>query len=112
MSKKSRDAPFLQRYLNGEVLSDDIDDFIDAWHETSGKKELFAFLGMTKEEYALWLRDPDLLPHIARARQTRLPLASAVRSAFAELPIAARSADTPKVRRLKRWLEQQGIFIE
>ena len=60
--------PFLEKYLGEEATAEDIDDFIDAWHENSGGMEIFEYLGMTKDEYALWLRDPDALPQIARAR--------------------------------------------
>jgi len=70
MSDHGKAQPvFMDLYLRGEVRADDIDDFIDSWHENSGAQELFEYLGMTKEEYALWLRDPEMLPAIARARQ-------------------------------------------
>ena len=99
MSRKIKpSAPFLQKYLMGELLADDIDDCIDLWHEGNGRKPLHAFLGMTKEEYSLWLSDPELLPHIALARRNKAPLRSVVDGALRELPIAARSADNLSVR--------------
>ena len=77
MSREKRTSlPFFQLYLDGEVTTDDIDDFIDAWHERPGRKKIFDFLGLTKEEYELWLRDPNALADIARAR--RLKISSAV----------------------------------
>jgi hypothetical protein len=60
---------FFDRFLRGEVSAEDIDDFIDAWHDNPEKSEIFEFLGMTREEYALWLRDPEALPQIAQARR-------------------------------------------
>ena len=42
-------ATFLERYLNGEVLADDIDDFIDRWHENPEGREIYEFLGMSNE---------------------------------------------------------------
>jgi hypothetical protein len=101
-------ATFLDRYLNGEVLAEDIDDFIDVWHENPAGKEIYEFLGMSEKEYSLWLRDPDALPHIARARRAGLPLEVALRTALEEFPIAARSANATKVDRLMRWLKQIG----
>ena len=69
MSREKRtSSPFFQLYLDGEVLADDIDDFIDQWHERPGRKKIFDFLGLTKEEYELWLRDPNALADIASAR--------------------------------------------
>ena len=95
-------------YVNGEVLTDDIDDFVDEWHENAKGTEIFDFLGMTAAEYALWVREPDILPHIARARRGNIDLEKVVRLAIDEVPIAARSADHAKVKRLVKWLEQQG----
>jgi hypothetical protein len=79
MSDKVQVLPFFQRYLNGEVLAEDIDDFIDSWHENSDRKEIFEYLGMTKEEYSLWLHEPDSLPRIARARRIHLPVSKGLR---------------------------------
>jgi hypothetical protein len=105
MSSQHHHSPtFLDQYVNGELLAEDIDDFIDTWHENPGMEELYEFLGMTAEEYSLWLRDPDTLPHIARARRVKVPLRIIIQTTVEEMPIAARSADTTKVERLRRWL--------
>lgn len=60
---------FIEKCLNGDVLCDDIDDYIDIWHESDSEDELFEFLGMTREEYALWVKDPDALPQIIANHQ-------------------------------------------
>jgi len=60
---------FMELYLRGQVAADDIDDFIDNWHESPGSQELFEYLGMTKDEYARWLRDPGTLPDMAGASE-------------------------------------------
>jgi hypothetical protein len=101
-------AMFLERYLNGEVLAEDIDDFIDLWHENPEGREIYEFLGMSEQEYSLWVRDPDTLPQIARSRRTRLPLEAVFRATLEEFPIAARSANATKVDRLMRWLQRAG----
>jgi hypothetical protein len=101
-------STFLDRYLNGELLAEDIDDFIDMWHNNPGTKELYEFLGMTAEEYSLWLRDPDTLPHIARARRAHLPLRRVIHTTVEEMSIAARSADKVKVERWRAWLSRSG----
>jgi hypothetical protein len=72
MSKKQQ--RFLDLYLEGQASADDINDSIDAWHAGSGKESIHDFLGMTEEEYARWLRNPDQLPQIARARKEAQPL--------------------------------------
>lgn len=104
-------ATFLERYLNGEVLAEDIDDFIDIWHENPAGKEIYEFLGMSTKEYSLWLRDPDTLPQIAQARRAGLPLEIVLRTTLEEFPIAARSANVAKIDRLMRWLKQIGKIV-
>ena len=99
-------APFLERYLNGDVLAEDIDDFVDIWHKNPEGKEIYEFLGMTEKEYSLWLCDPDTLPQIARARRAGLPLEVVLRAALEEVPTAARSTNAIKTDRLMRWLKQ------
>jgi hypothetical protein len=58
----SRGRAFIDLCPDGKVDFDDIDDFIDRWHETPRGAELHDYLGMTQEEYSLWLRVPDALP--------------------------------------------------
>jgi len=108
MSGRDRKHTFIDLYLNGQVLPEDIDDYIDSWHADPRGQQIYEFLGMSEQEYSLWLRDPDALPHIARARRERKPLEEVISSALNEMPIAARSSDVIKVQRLKHWLEEHG----
>ena len=101
--------PFIQLALNGEVLPDEIDDFVDAWHEGTGEGELHEFLGMTLEEYSLWLSNPDFIEIIIAARYNNQPLLSAVNDNVGSSNRLAARADQPwKVTLLKRWIEQQS----
>ena len=68
-SKREKQLPFIELYLSGKVLPEDIDDYVDKWHANPAGQEIYEFLGMSEEEYSLWLRDPNALPHIARARR-------------------------------------------
>jgi hypothetical protein len=77
MSRTAERTPsFLERYLIGEVRSENIDDYVDAWHAHPDRQELHELLGMSKEGYATWLRDPEALAEIARARRERRALPS------------------------------------
>jgi len=72
MSRKQHKVQtFMERYLAGEARDDEIDDYVDAWHARPGGQELHEFLGMSKDEYGLWLRNPDALSEIGRARRER-----------------------------------------
>ena len=34
----------------------DFDDKIDEWHESNSELPLYEYLGLTKEEYVIWLK--------------------------------------------------------
>lgn len=53
----------------GQYHIEDIDDFIDEWHKGEGNEDLHEFLGMSWEEYALWVSNPYVLPDIIKARK-------------------------------------------
>ena len=56
---------FVAKCLAGEADLDAIDDFVDAWHDGAGPElELREFLGMTPDEYALWVEQPGSLSAI------------------------------------------------
>ena len=64
------ESNFVARCLAGDALVDDIDDYIDRWHDGEGSPDesLAEFLGFTDEEYKLWAENPDFLPFILNAR--------------------------------------------
>ncbi|OQW92292.1 MAG: hypothetical protein BWK78_02115 [Thiotrichaceae bacterium IS1] len=55
---------FIRSCQRGEALPDDIDDFIDDWHDHDYAMELHEFLGMSWEEYRGWVANPNTLPQI------------------------------------------------
>jgi hypothetical protein len=55
---------FLQKFIDGEANSNEINDYVDEWHEEfEDGVELYEFLGFTKEEYKSWAEDPDYNLH-------------------------------------------------
>jgi hypothetical protein len=62
---------FMDKYLTGEVEPQNIDDFIDAWHEGTSAIPLSEYLGMTTEEYADWIAHADALPRIREKRRVK-----------------------------------------
>ena len=99
---------FIQLALNGEVLADEIEDFVDQWHESDSDEELQVYLGMTDEEYSLWFTDPDYLELILSARHRKQPLKQAINDNYlASTQLAARSDQVAKLAQLRIWVEQQ-----
>ena len=67
MSERTSVA-YLELLADGQALLEEVDDYVDLWHESESGKSLSEFLGMTDAEYALWAQEPDMLAHIVRAR--------------------------------------------
>lgn len=98
---------FIELSLEGRVMLDEIDNYIDAWHDDPENQPLYKYLGMKKSEYSLWLRDPDTLAYIVKARHDEVPLVNVVNDNYEQSRMAARSDNTVKIKRLKKWLQEQ-----
>ncbi|SDP77387.1 hypothetical protein [Clostridium gasigenes] len=57
---------FIDAVIMGDVLIDEIDDYIDMWHDGDSKLEIYEFLGMTQNEYRLWVDDESILKEIIK----------------------------------------------
>lgn len=94
---------FIQQCLDGDCGLDDMDDFIDAWHEGGTGLALWQFLGMDREQYALWVEESDVLPAILYAHRFQKPMVESVH----DLAIAARGADGDDMPRIEAWLRRR-----
>jgi hypothetical protein len=103
-------ASFFDLYARGEVSEDAIDDFVDAWHEGAGAEDvpLSAFLGMTGDEYAVWVMDARALPVILEARRTNQDLREMVRGYVAGMQAEGQTADGSVIHALSHWLARKG----
>jgi hypothetical protein len=99
---------FISLALHGDVLADEIEDFIEAWHTSDSDLEIHEYLGMSFAEYSLWVADPDSIDIILGARHRGKPLQEAVNDnvRFQER-IAARSDEAGKLNTLARWIAAQ-----
>src|SRR3984893_14338545 len=106
-----RDQPrpptFFDLYSEGRVLPDEIDDFVDRWHEGGDTEArslpLDEYLGLTLEEYELWVQAADILPLAVAARRESRSLQEAIDSYIDKLPMAATALDDGTARALKAW---------
>lgn len=63
--KKTRPLMTFMEMVRRKIVTwNDIDDFIDLWHKTDTGCSLHEYLGMSWEEYSLWLENPELAYHI------------------------------------------------
>lgn len=95
--------------MRGEVMADEIEDFVGYWHDSESDEELHDFLGLTWEEYSLWVSDPEYVNLIITARINGQPILEAVNDNLRhEERLAARSDDAGKLAALRRWIEAQS----
>jgi len=60
--ENEKEKSFFEMFTNGECKAEDIDTYIDKWHdEYNGTLKLYEYLGMTKRQYDDWLINPDSL---------------------------------------------------
>jgi len=65
-------SDFITLCIQGECPLDEIDDYVEAWHGGGSPLPLHSYLGMSRPEYSLWMKNPDMLPFIIEAhRQQR-----------------------------------------
>ena len=71
---KGKHSSFIDLCLQGRAAPSEIDDYIESWHHSKEDVGVDTFLGMTSDEYALFVRDPDALASIIAARREKRPL--------------------------------------
>jgi hypothetical protein len=108
---ETRPPTFLDLYDQGKVADRDVDDFVSRWHadqEPWAKDlSLHEYLGMTHEEYEVWLCDPLSLPSILTARRSGRALVDVMRDRYEAMRGTARRSDAAILHSLGHWLEQR-----
>lgn len=99
---------FIEMCLAGDVLEDEIDDFVDQWHDGEAGKgqELYEFLGMSWKEYSIWATNPSILPFILSAHKNGSNLDVELNQE--RLSLAARAESAEKAQQMKKWLKLIG----
>jgi hypothetical protein len=100
---------FVERCLQGRANLDEIDDYIDEWRNSTDDRELHDYLGMSWDEYRLWVERPAALRHILFSRRHNVPLESVLEKyALDREPVAARARDAEEARDVLDWLKKTG----
>jgi hypothetical protein len=108
----SSTTTFMDACFAGRALLDDVDDWVEAWHDAGGKprgraESLKSYLGLNDFEYSLWAEKPSMLRLIVAARYQGVPVED-VRSAAKFSLAAARAADDQDAIQLLEWLQKTG----
>lgn len=98
---------FVDLCLSGDVLEDEIDDFVDKWHEDEESNlELYEYLGMSWDEYSVWATKPSILPFILVARKRGTTFDVEINQE--RLAMAARAESANEAKKLEAWLKLIG----
>ena len=104
----SNEPTFIELAMDGYVMPDEIEDFVGRWHESDSGEELHEFLGLSWQEYSLWVAHPDNINVIIAARLENKPILEAVNDNLRSANrLAARADDVNKLAALQRWIDAQ-----
>ena len=104
------DETFFTRYRAGRATAAQLDDFVEAWHESGDEEQrsLAEYLGLTDEEYGVMFITPRALPAILDARCSGRTLRECVEPVFERLREAGDPKDDPVLHALGHWLRRTG----
>ncbi|EMY5506447.1 hypothetical protein V8T57_002916 [Bacillus wiedmannii] len=98
---------FMDACLQGEALLEDIDEYIDEWHESDTEEEIYEFLGMTFEEYGIWVENDAMLKTIFYSREIGEPILEVLKESEVQ-KLVARAATPEEATQVKTWLKRKG----
>lgn len=98
---------FIEMCINGEALEDEIDDFVEKWHEGEcSDLDLHEYLGMSWEDYSIWATNPSVLRFIIAAKKRNTTLSQELNDQ--RYALAARAGDPSQTDLITKWLKKIG----
>lgn len=105
----SEHVPFIERALRGRVVDvdEEVDDEIALWHASDSRLKLSEWLGMTHDEYALFVERPETLRFILAGRRYHVSPKDLLVRDSDDLALAARGDLSPQqMADIKQWLKK------
>lgn len=100
---------FIQDCLNADAILEEIDDYVEKWHNSIQDVTVHEFLGMTEEEYFLWVDNDFMLKFIIKAHQENKSIDEILElEHFSDIKMAARSRNATEAREIYNWLLAKG----
>jgi hypothetical protein len=98
---------FFDLYQSGRVAAEEIDKFVEAWHESGDEEQrsLAEFLGVTEAEYGVLIMTDRALPVILAARRANRPLPDFVAPFYEKLKAADDPKDKSVLYAMGYWLQ-------
>ncbi len=102
---------FMEACLKGEALLEDIEDYVERWHKSETDETIYDFLGMSEEEYGLWVENDSLLKSIFFARRSGISIMDFLQKDNGK-SLAARSSSPEEAAFVLKWLVRTGRIKE
>lgn len=100
-----RNASFIDLCVSGNALPDEIDIYIDQWHDVDTDLSLHEWLGLSWDEFSAVTANKKILTHIITARRNGKDYLDEYERAL-KLPIAARTDQIEDAIKLIKKLRQ------
>lgn len=103
---------YIDALLGGLSSIDEFRDYVARWHATdfgATVPEVYEYLGLTWEEYALVVLDESRLRFVAAARRHGKPL-DEFKQSKDQLALAARAGDSRELSDLVTYLMDEGVL--
>jgi hypothetical protein len=102
-------AKFIEACHEGDALLEEIEDYIDEWHDSDSEEEIYEYLGMTIDEYGLWVENDAMLKTIIYSRELGIPVMDFIKNTSGE-KLVARSSSPEEAASVKEWLVRKGFL--
>jgi hypothetical protein len=99
---------YMDLVRDGQILWTDIDDYVVRWHEGGTRQSLHEYLGLTWEEYALWVEQPQSLRLIIAARERDTPVIEMIGQVHEHALAARGGLSESEARAVRQWLQETG----
>ncbi len=102
---------FIENVINADALLDEIDDYIAQWHDADTDLSVYDYLGMTEQEYFLWLENDFYLKYIVSAHEQNVDIQDLLKSEYTT-KLAARATSPEEAKAIYNWLKEKGLVEE
>lgn len=100
-------SSFVDDVISADAILDEIDDYLNDWHNSNTDATVYEYLGMTEEEYFLWVENDYLLKYIISAHEQSKSITEVLKDVYSP-KLVARSSSSAEAKRLYEWLKREG----
>lgn len=100
---------FINDVINADAILDKIDDYIEKWHDSDTDCSVFEYLGMTEEEYFLWVENDFYLKYIISAHEKDININELLKEEYTSELVACPSSPE-EAKKIYNWLKEKGMI--